>query len=92
MTDVSGRAIDPESVLEYYKRASEVGLTCSDEFHELLAILKGAAILLQGSGAPNVRIHMPLKFTHVHINVRIDQKGNDLPASVGDAGMLKTRL
>lgn len=62
MTEVSGRAINPESVLEYHKRASEVGLTCSDEFQKLLAILQGAEIPLRESGAFTVRILMPVSY------------------------------
>ena len=60
MTDVSGRVINPESVLEYHKRGSEIGLTCSDEFQKLLAILQGAEIPSREGGAFTVRILMPV--------------------------------
>ena len=61
MTEVSGREINPESVLEYHKRGAEIGLTCSNEFQKLLAILQGAEIPSREGGASSVRMFMPVR-------------------------------
>ncbi len=42
MMDVSRRDIDPESLLDYCRRGSDLGLAGNDEFHDLLALLHGS--------------------------------------------------
>ena len=42
MADVSRRDIDPESLLDYCRRGSDLGLSGDDEFHSLLALLRGS--------------------------------------------------
>ena len=56
MTDISGPGINPESLLDYCCRASDVGLTSNDEFHSLLAVLQGAALPAQESSNIEVLI------------------------------------
>lgn len=63
MTDISGPGINPESLLDYCCRASDVGLTSSDEFHSLLAVLQGAALPAQESSDIEVRIDTFLYLT-----------------------------
>ena len=48
MADVSRPNVDPESLLDYCRRAQDIGLTENDEFHSLLALLQGAQPPTQG--------------------------------------------
>ena len=60
MADVSRRGIDPESLLDYCERASDLGLTGNDEFNRLLTLLHGAQLPTQEPTRAQVDFGMAL--------------------------------
>ncbi len=56
MVDVSKPDVDPENLLDYCRRGSDLGLAGNDEFHSLLALLHGSRHPLQESAKSQVEL------------------------------------